>query len=139
MSIAVFNADGGGKPARITLYSYNIKDNLVSSPVATRSTVSASDATILWNNSGSTLLIHTSSDTSLVSYYGATALFIMSSDGNISNQVDQSKQGSIYDVKWSPLGTIYQSINLSINISIYQSMMLNGLLYQSIYQSNTNI
>jgi uncharacterized protein with WD repeat len=40
-------------------------------------------------------------DTSNTSYYGATGLCIITTDG-VSENVSRSKDGPIHDVKWSP-------------------------------------
>lgn len=105
-SVAVFNPEAGGKPARITLYQYAPGGGDVQTAVNTRTVFSASEATMRWNSTGTSLLAHTSSDldSSNTSYYGATGLFLLSTDGVVGAMVQQSKDGPVYDVKWSPAG-----------------------------------
>jgi translation initiation factor 2A len=66
----------------------------------------ATEATMMFNAAGTALLVHTQCDVdhSNSSYYGASGLFLMTADGSISAPVEQSKEGPIHDVKWSPLG-----------------------------------
>ena len=52
---------------------------------------SASEAVMLFNSSGSAVLVHTQCDVdhSNSSYYGASGLYLMTADGNISAPVAQ--------------------------------------------------
>lgn len=108
-SIAVFNGDQGGNPAKVTLYNYVSASNEVQGPLSCRTMFSASEASMSWSSTGSALLVHTHSDVdkSNSSYYGASGLFLLSADGNLSVAVPQSKEGQIHDVKWSPTGDRY--------------------------------
>lgn len=111
-TVAVFNGETGGNPAKVTLYSYYPVRNESEGPISCRSMFSASEATMTWNCIGSALLVHTHSDVdrSNTSYYGTSGLFLLSSDGELSAQVPQSKDGQIHDVKWSPVGDRYDTI-----------------------------
>ena len=105
--VAVFNAEAGGNPARATLYRYAVANGTVDGPaVASRTMFSASEANMMFNSTGTAVLVHTQADVdhSNSSYYGASGLFLMTSDGAIAAPVAQSKEGPIHDVKWSPLG-----------------------------------
>eukprot|EP01038_Epipyxis_sp_PR26KG_P010437 gene10437-14020_t len=109
VSIAIFNPEQGGKPAKVTLYSFKpdcSKGSAVEGPLSSRTVFSATEALMLWNSIGSSLLIrtHADVDSSNSSYYGATGLYIMQADGDISNKVEQSKDGPVNDVQWSPAG-----------------------------------
>jgi translation initiation factor 2A len=107
VTIAFFNPEAGGKPARITLYSFKkILKPIVEGPLGTRTIFGASEATLMWNKQGTSLLIHsqTDVDSSNASYYGATSLYIMNSKGDISHKVEQTKEGPVHDVSWSPEG-----------------------------------
>ena len=107
--VAVFNAEAGGNPARATLYLYALATGAVDGPVASRTMFSASEANMMFNSTGSAVLVHTQADVdhSNSSYYGASGLFLLTSDGAIAAPVAQSKEGPIHDVKWSPLGDRY--------------------------------
>ena len=63
---------------------------------------------MMWNALGNSLLVHTHSDVDKTntSYYGATGLYLLTTPaaGEISEKINQSKDGPVYDVKWSPSG-----------------------------------
>ena len=108
-TIAVFQPEKGGKHASASLYAYSGEaDDEVQGPSATRSMFSASEANMLWNATGTVVLVHTSTDVdhSNSSYYGATGLFALGTADlkNFTEKVPQSKDGPIYDVQWSPAG-----------------------------------
>ena len=108
-NVAVFTPEGGGKPARASLYHYpGIGATEVQGPGATRTMFSASEASMLWNSQGTSVLVHTHSDldTTNTSYYGMTGLYVLTTPalGEITEKVAQSKDGPIHDVKWSPAG-----------------------------------
>jgi translation initiation factor 2A len=84
ISLAVFNPESGGKPARVTLYRYNPSITLsetttthVEGPVSSRTIFAASEAKLTWNATGSALLVYAHADTDATSYYGATGLFLL--------------------------------------------------------------
>lgn len=104
--IAVFAPEAGGKPATTSVYSFQPADKRISGPIASRTIFGASEASLMWNRQGTSLLIHSQSDvdSSNASYYGATALYIIHPQHNISAKVEQSKDGPVQDAKWSPNG-----------------------------------
>jgi translation initiation factor 2A len=105
--VAFFNPEAGGKPARVTLYSFKKTIQYeVEGPLGSRTIFGASEAKLMWNKQGTALLIHsqTDVDSSNASYYGATALYIMNAKGDVSNKVEQTKEGPVHDVAWSPQG-----------------------------------
>ncbi len=107
VSIAVFNPDAGGKPARVSLYQFKGAGHAVEGPLNSRTIFAASEAKFLWNSTGTSLLVHSHSDvdSSNTSYYGATGLYILlAGNSDVSNKVEQSKEGPIHDVQWSPNG-----------------------------------
>lgn len=105
-SIAVFNPEAGGKPARVSIYSYPSLGAETVGPTNSRTMFAATEATFHWSATGAAVLVHTHADVDNTnsSYYGATGLFILSSDDKLANVVPQSKDGPIYDVKWAPNG-----------------------------------
>eukprot|EP01041_Mallomonas_annulata_P004104 gene4104-8160_t len=107
--VAVFNPEAGGNPARCTLYSCRSVTDPVLGPISSRTMFAASEASLLWNKQGTALVVHTQSDvdSSNLSYYGATGLFLLTADGAVSAVVSQSKEGPIHDVKWSPVGDTF--------------------------------
>ena len=106
VSVAVFNGDQGGNPAKVTLHRYVPPSNEVQGPISCRTMFGASEASMTWSCTGSAVLVHTHSDVdkSNSSYYSSSGLFLLSADGNLSVAVPQSKEGQIHDVKWSPVG-----------------------------------
>jgi uncharacterized protein with WD repeat len=89
ISVAVFNPEAGGKPARVTLYRFHParllsgedcdseKGPVVEGPVSSRTIFAASEAKLTWNATGSALLVYAHADTDASSYYGATGLFLL--------------------------------------------------------------
>jgi translation initiation factor 2A len=88
ISVAVFNPEAGGKPARVTLYRIHPsrllpgeeggeKGTAVEGPVSSRTIFAASEAKLTWNATGSALLVYAHADTDASSYYGATGLFLL--------------------------------------------------------------
>lgn len=60
--VAVFNAETGGNPARAGLYKYSPAKGTVDGPVSTRTMFAASEASMMFNSSGTALLVHTQCD-----------------------------------------------------------------------------
>lgn len=97
VSVAAFNPESGGKPARVTLFRFNPKVTTtttavseetektnksekitsVEGPVSSRTIFAASEAKLMWNAPGSALLVYAQADTDATSYYGATGLFLL--------------------------------------------------------------
>ncbi len=107
-TVGTFVPEKGGKPASVSLYTWKEGTEMASGPHNSRTVFAASEASMMWNSKGTSLLIHTHSDVdkSGGSYYGATGLYVLTtpSAGGISEKLSQSKEGPVYDVKWSPLG-----------------------------------
>lgn len=106
VNIAVFNPEAGGKPARVTLFAFQTNTATVEGPLNSRTIFGATEANLLWNKTGLTLLIHSQSDidSSNNSYYGAMGLYLMSSKSDLSMKVEQTKEGPVHAVQWSPVG-----------------------------------
>eukprot|EP00428_Durinskia_dybowskii_P074024 CAMPEP_0170414338 /NCGR_PEP_ID=MMETSP0117_2-20130122/32011_1 /TAXON_ID=400756 /ORGANISM="Durinskia baltica, Strain CSIRO CS-38" /LENGTH=650 /DNA_ID=CAMNT_0010672213 /DNA_START=72 /DNA_END=2024 /DNA_ORIENTATION=- len=122
VSIAVFNPEAGGKPARVTLYRYtpaaevddystsesagttSTKTTRVEGPVSSRTIFAASEAQLTWNATGTALLVYAHADLDATSYYGATGLFLLQAHSDAAIKVEQSKDGPVHDVQWSPEG-----------------------------------
>jgi len=106
-TIGVFVPEKGGNAASASLYVFP-GEGEVQGPTSSRTMFSASEAKMLWNVQGTSLLVYTSSDVdhSGSSYYGATGLFLLGTAAlnNITEKVNQSKDGPIHDVQWSPAG-----------------------------------
>lgn len=106
VNIAFFNPDSNGKPARVTLYSIDLVTLQPTGPKSSRTIFGATEARLMWNKSGQTLLVHSQSDidSSNASYYGATGLYILHSKNDLSAKVEQTKEGPVHDASWSPNG-----------------------------------
>jgi uncharacterized protein with WD repeat len=90
----------------VSLYQYDLVKKQSSALISSRTIFGASEAGLLWSSLGTAVLVHSHSDVDNVgaSYYGATGLYIMRTDSDSSSIVEQSKEGPIHDVKWSPIG-----------------------------------
>jgi translation initiation factor 2A len=123
-SVAVFNPEAGGKPARVSLYRYTPGSSStgtssstgstgsgsgtsVVGPVSARTIFAASEASMEWNCSSSALLIFAHADVDKSSYYGATGLFLMQAHSDAATKVEQAKDGPVHEVQWSPAGDRY--------------------------------
>jgi len=125
-SIAVFNPEVGSSPARITVYPVTISPSspslsssssssssilvVVEKESSSKSIFAASEAKMLFAPSGETLLVYTQSDIDRTgtSYMGSTGLLVLSCfDASLSEIVEQSKAGPVYDVQWSPTDDIF--------------------------------
>lgn len=107
INVALFTPEGGGKPGRVTLFVCKMSPSiLIEGPGNSRTIFGATEAELLWNKLGTALLIHSQSDvdTSGASYYGATGLYLMSSVSDLSCKVEQTKDGPVHGVQWSPTG-----------------------------------
>ena len=110
VQVAVFNPEAKGKPARVTLYTVKLGTGLtavrVEGPLTSRTIFGATEAKLMWNKTATSLLIHsqTDVDSSNTSYYGATGLYLMNVKGDISCKVEQTKEGPVHDMQWSPVG-----------------------------------
>ncbi len=108
-AVGVFTPEKGGKPALVNMYFWKADgEGMAEGPSNSRTVFAASEATMMWNDQGNSLLVHTHSDVdkSNTSYYGATGLYVLTTPaaGDISEKISQSKDGPVYDVKWSPSG-----------------------------------
>jgi len=98
---ATFTPEKKGKPAKVAIWSY---PNLTT-PVTGKSFYQAEEMTTNWAPSGNSCIVFTSTtvDTSGKSYYGSTALHLLSADGSSDDySVPLPKDGPVYDVKWCP-------------------------------------
>jgi len=106
-TVGIFQAESNGNPARTTLYYFTLGQTAATVGTS-RTMFAASEATMHWNASGNSLLVHTHSDVdkSNTSYYGATGIFLLTTSayGDLSEKISQTKEGPIHDVKWSPVG-----------------------------------
>jgi len=66
----------------------------------------AQEAQLLWNSTGSALLVctHTDIDKTGKSYYGETGLYFLQSDGKFESNIILKKEGPIHHCSWSPTG-----------------------------------
>lgn len=99
VSVAVFNPESGGKPARVTLYRFTPSTTAttastvekpatrVEGPVSSRTIFAASEAKLTWNATGSALLVYAHADTDASSYYGATGLFLLQAHSDAAIKV----------------------------------------------------
>jgi len=76
----------------------------VEGPVSSRTIFAASEAKLMWNAPGTALLVYAQADTDATSYYGATGLFLLQAHTDAAIKVEQSKDGPVHDVQWSPVG-----------------------------------
>jgi uncharacterized protein with WD repeat len=72
VSVAVFQPESGGNPARASVYFFSAATLATTGPVISRTIMAASEVNFLWNAPGTVLLAHSHSDLDAASYYGAT-------------------------------------------------------------------
>ena len=70
--------------------------------------MSVMQAEMMWNCSGTALILHTHADvdTSGAFYGGATGIHFVNIEGE-AKSVPRSKDGPIHDVKWSPTEDVF--------------------------------
>ena len=100
--VCVFVAEKKGAPASVKLYLCSS----VSVPVASKTFYKADHVRMLWDDSGSSVLVHTQTDvdTTKKSYYGETNMYLLSMSGNFDCRVTLDKEGPVHDVAWIPKG-----------------------------------
>lgn len=106
-SVAVFAKGKKERPSVVKIYRYPFL-----SPSATKSTKTffkCDKADLMWNSTGTCLLVHTRTDfdQSNKNYYGESNLYLQSSDGKFDCNVTLSKEGPIHDVQWHPKGEYF--------------------------------
>eukprot|EP00903_Cladosiphon_okamuranus_P016168 g14921.t1 len=101
--LATFVPEMKGKPGKIALWSYPVADT----PVASRSSFRAQEATFKWSPDGRAVLCLTSTDVDATgkSYYGSTGLYLMHADGQFDCAIAPAKEGTVQDVQWGPGGS----------------------------------
>mmetsp|Transcript_81891 Transcript_81891/g.210975 ORF Transcript_81891/g.210975 Transcript_81891/m.210975 type:complete len:635 (+) Transcript_81891:177-2081(+) len=97
---AIVIGEAKGAPARCQVF--NLSSPKV--PTATKTFYKAQTVTMLWNNTGSSLLVHTQQevDDTGKSYYGGSHLYFMRADGEESCIISSPDDGAIHDVQWNP-------------------------------------
>jgi len=100
--VACFFPEAKGKPASVRIYQYPH----FGVALASKSFFKAQEAHLRWSPNGLAVLIHTHTDvdTSGVSYYGSTGLYLLHADGKYEVTVPLPKEGPISDAKWAPAG-----------------------------------
>ncbi len=100
--VACFFPEVKGKPASVRVYQYPE----FGVALASKSFFKAQEAHLRWSPNGQAVLIHTHTDvdTSGVSYYGSTGLYLLHADGNYEVTVPLPKEGPISDAQWAPAG-----------------------------------
>ncbi|KAJ3300728.1 hypothetical protein HK104_006026 [Borealophlyctis nickersoniae] len=99
-TVVVFIPEKKGQPAAVRLFDIT---NLTL-PLAQKSFYRADSVQFYWNNLGTNILVftHTDVDKTGQSYYGETALYYLSINGNYDCRVELDKAGPIHDLSWSP-------------------------------------
>merc|ERR1719421_2371715 len=98
--IAVCTPERKGGPATCRIYSLESLET----PTASKSFFKAENVSLLWNHTGSALLVLTSMDVDDTgqNYYGNTNLYFMRPDGQEDCIVASAADGPVHDVAWSP-------------------------------------
>eukprot|EP00123_Amoebidium_parasiticum_P012283 comp21249_c0_seq1/m.28949 comp21249_c0_seq1/g.28949 ORF comp21249_c0_seq1/g.28949 comp21249_c0_seq1/m.28949 type:complete len:600 (-) comp21249_c0_seq1:480-2279(-) len=98
--IAAFVPGIKGQPAFVRIY--NVPN--LEQPFAQKSFYKAETVDFEWNCLGTALLVHThvAVDASNKSYYGENNLYYMSATSDVQCNVQLTKEGPIYETKWSP-------------------------------------
>ena len=87
--MAIFVPEKRNMPASAKIYKYGEFQE----PVASKNFFKAQQAQLLWNSTGTVLLVvsHTDVDKSGKNYYGETGLYYMQADGKLTTNVVLSK------------------------------------------------
>jgi len=101
LRIATFVPEKKSIPGSAKIFSYPKFEQL-----ASKSFFKAQECSILWNSLGNTALFLSRNDVDKTgkSYYGETAVHLLSSDGKSDSNITLKKEGPIYDASWSPNG-----------------------------------
>ncbi|KAI3428624.1 hypothetical protein D9Q98_007447 [Chlorella vulgaris] len=109
--VAAYVPEAKGSPAFIALYDYSAISATGDAPppICRKSFYRANAAQLLWNSTGSAVLVMTAADVDATnqSYYGEQKLFFMSADGTNECQVPLPKEGPIHDFQWNPKGDCF--------------------------------
>jgi translation initiation factor 2A len=99
-TIAAYVPGSKGQPSFVRIYRY---PNFAGpeSTLANKSFFKADRVNFYWNQTGSSLLLLTSTESSESSYYGDQGLHFLSTTGD-SCLVPLQKQGPVYHVQWAP-------------------------------------
>jgi translation initiation factor 2A len=122
LSIAFFIPEMGGNPARVTISQWNTLTQEIFHNIVSRTIFGASEASLLWNSIAMTLLVYSSShvDTSNQSYYGATSVYYLPiKGGGEGGKVEQTKEGQVHDVQWSPDGNRFVTTYILMILTTY--------------------
>eukprot|EP00746_Dinoflagellata_sp_MGD_P014422 gnl/MRDRNA2_/MRDRNA2_131590_c0_seq1.p1 gnl/MRDRNA2_/MRDRNA2_131590_c0~~gnl/MRDRNA2_/MRDRNA2_131590_c0_seq1.p1 ORF type:complete len:627 (+),score=155.00 gnl/MRDRNA2_/MRDRNA2_131590_c0_seq1:100-1980(+) len=118
-AIAVLIPEVKGAPAKCLLYKV---DNL-RAPAASKSFYKAEEVKMMWNSSGSAILVLTSTavDDSGQNYYGSNHLYFMRLDGQEDTTISSPDDGVVHAVSWSPTQNEFIVLNgkLPCNMAMY--------------------
>lgn len=92
-----------GQPSFVRVYKYPNFGG-PNAAIANRTFFKADKVEMLWNKTGTGMLLLTTTDTSESSYYGDQGLHFMGTNGE-ANLVHLGKNGPVYHVEWSPKST----------------------------------
>ncbi|CAM9309742.1 unnamed protein product [Ascophyllum nodosum] len=101
--IATFVPEIKGKPGKIAMWQYPGAET----PLASRSSFRAQEASFRWSPDGRAVLCLTSTDVDATgkSYYGSTGLYLLHADGQFDCTITPAKEGTVQDVRWGPAGS----------------------------------
>ncbi|RUS75850.1 hypothetical protein EGW08_016371 [Elysia chlorotica] len=99
-SIAAYVPGSKGQPSFVRIYRYPHLSG-IQAAVATKSFFKADRVNFFWNQTGHSLLVLTSTESSESSYYGEQGLHYLNVNGD-SCLVPLQKQGAIYHLEWLP-------------------------------------
>ncbi|CAM9960823.1 unnamed protein product, partial [Phaeothamnion confervicola] len=101
--LATFVPEVKGKPGRVCIWRYPGNTDV---PTAAKSSFRAEEATLRWSPCGDALLglLSTDVDATGQSYYGASGVFLLHSDGGLDCGIQPPKDGPVHDVQWAPAG-----------------------------------
>jgi len=98
--VAVFVPEHQERPAFVRIFNYGAWNV----PVSSKSFYKADKVQMIWNGSGTKVLVLTSTevDSTGKSYFGETGLYFLDSGGKFDSRVTLDKEGPVHDIAWSP-------------------------------------
>jgi len=123
--VAIVIGEARGAPARCQIFRL---DDL-SKPTASKSFYKAPSCSMVWNNTGTGVLVlaKTETDDTGGSYYGSTSVHLMRADGQEDAIVASADDGAMHDVQWNPIQDEFLLLHGShpCNIGLYGGKKAN--------------
>jgi len=130
--VAICIAETKGSPAKCQTYRLDAPET----PTAGKSFYKAQSVKMMWNGTGSALLVRASVDVDDTgkNYYGGTNLYFMRPDGQEDCIVAAAGEGAVHDVQWSPTQDEFVLLHGDLPCSVG---MLDGKKARKLFEMGT--